>query len=239
MLEALKDRDIFLSLASHELKTPLTAMRLQAGFLKDSALNQDAQVCSFDGCLDVANSFERQVERLVRLVNDMLDISRIRTGRLPLRPEYLDICEVVRDCVATAVPQFVGANSSAPTFLNRGSIFIHVDPLRIGQVINNILTNSLKYGRNRPVVVEVSQPDQSWVEIRIADQGIGISDQDMPKIFDRFFRGVSDNEESGLGLGLYIAKEIVEAHKGAISADSAAGAGSRFTVRLPTVGKTI
>jgi signal transduction histidine kinase len=170
---------------------------------------------------------DKQVSRLTRLVDDMLDISRIRTGRLSISPEKVDIATVVKEVVERMRPHFSSLEIGE---FEPGEV--HCDRLRIEQVLTNILNNALRYGKGLPVKVDLRHHRDS-IHISVTDQGMGIPDHFKDKIFSRFQRAVPASEVSGLGLGLYISKQIVEAHQGRISVDSELDKGSCFTVQIP------
>ncbi len=225
--EALFYRDEFLSIASHELKTPLTSLKLHSQMFKRHLEKNETEAFSPDRVKRFMTEADKQVSRLTRLVDDMLDISRIRTGRLSISPEKIEISTVVKEVVDRMRPHF--------TSLEIGTLEaseVHCDRLRIEQVIVNILTNALRYGKGRPVKVDLKHQND-FVAISVTDQGMGIPDHFKEKIFSRFQRAVPASEVSGLGLGLYISKQIVEAHQGKISVDSELDKGSCFTVQIP------
>ena len=233
---AIRVRDEFLSIASHELKTPLTALQLQL----QSVLRGWRQLLRADSSpkpplerftqsLEVS---DRQVSRLARLVNDLLDVARITSGRLTLAREELDLGELVREVAARFGPALstVGCTILAPRDSRAAGSW---DRLRLEQVVTNLLSNALKYGEANPLEIEVStQPGEASLVVR--DRGMGIPREALSRIFDRFERVSPTHAPGGLGLGLYITRQIVEAHGGAIAASSEIGAGSTFTVRLPT-----
>lgn len=225
--EALFYRDEFLSIASHELKTPLTSLKLQSQMFKRHLERNEHEAFAPERIKRFMAEADTQVSRLTRLVDDMLDISRIRTGRLSISPETVEISSVVKTVVERMKPHF--------TQLEIGDFQegeVHCDRLRIEQVITNILTNALRYGKGRPVRVDLRHQGDA-VAISVTDQGMGIPDNFKDKIFSRFQRAVPASEVSGLGLGLYISKQIVEAHQGRISVDSQLDKGSCFTVQIP------
>lgn len=225
--EALFYRDEFLSIASHELKTPLTSLKLQSQMFKRHLERNDGEAFSQERIKRFMSEADKQVSRLTRLVDDMLDISRIRTGRLSISPEKVEISLVVKDVVDRMRPHFPSLEIGA---CDGGEV--HCDRLRIEQVITNILNNALRYGKGRPVRVDLRQKGD-FFSISVTDQGMGIPDHFKDKIFSRFQRAVPASEVSGLGLGLYISKQIVEAHQGKISVDSELDKGSCFTVQIP------
>lgn len=229
---ALNSRDEFLSLASHELKTPLTSLRLQADMLEHAIKTKDEKILSMEGLSFVAHNTNKQVVRLVRLVNDMLDVSRIQSGRFSLEISESDICEIVHESVARWTPFFSQASLTPPLVSAPESVWIKCDRIRIEQVINNLFSNVLKYGGPNRATVTISR-SASMVDISVTDSGPGIPIDQVERIFDKFYRAATDREESGLGLGLYIARQIVEAHHGSLTADSKLGKGSTFKVNLP------
>lgn len=225
--EALFYRDEFLSIASHELKTPLTSLKLQSQMFNRQLEKNPRDAFSPDRIKRFMYEADKQVSRLTRLVDDMLDISRIRTGRLSISPEKVEISSVVNEVVEKMKPHFETLEIGD---FEHGEVFC--DRLRIEQVITNILNNALRYGKGRPVKVDLRQEKDSMT-ISVTDQGMGIPENFKDKIFSRFQRAVPASEVSGLGLGLYISKQIVEAHQGKISVDSELDKGSRFTVQIP------
>ncbi len=229
--EALRVRDDFLSIASHELKTPLTSLTLQVHLLA-RILNKVTDLGPEKERVDRAVSATlRQVDRLSAQVDDLLDITRIRGGRFRINPEEVDLTRVVREVVARF-----------ETELERGGYQLDIetqspvrgvwDRYRIEQVIVNLLTNAMKYGESRPITIRV------WAEnghavVCVRDRGIGIPPDAQGHIFERFERSVPAERFAGLGLGLFIVKQIVDAHKGSIAVESEPGKGSTFTLRLP------
>ena len=229
---AVRARDEFLSIASHELKTPLTSLQLQAQMHRRSIEKKRPEVFQPKTMIDYVNLTEHQTLRLTRLVDDMLDVSRIRTGKLTLRHEEFDLREMLRDLLERMKDQFEKAGFPVPTFEASSEVLGCWDRMRIEQVAMNLLTNALRYGEKRPITVTLSQ-DRETATLSVTDRGIGIAPENHDKIFNRFERAVSANEISGLGLGLFITKQIVVAHKGQIGVESELGQGSKFTVRLP------
>jgi PAS domain S-box-containing protein len=226
--EAIQARDEFLQIASHELKTPLTPLQLQLETLAralDKTGSQNQRLCSK---VEMAT---RQTERLSRLVERLLDVTRISRGRLELDLEEFDLCEMVREVVERFQGEAQNASSEITVHANARMVG-RWDRLRLDQVLSNLLSNALKYGAGKPVEVEVSEHDR-MVRLSITDHGIGIEPDALGRIFDRFERAASLRHYGGLGLGLFIARQIAEAHGGTVVAQSQPGRGSCFTVILP------
>lgn len=223
--EAVKSRDEFLSVASHELKTPLTSMKLQTQITQRKMNNE---VDDPDYLKKYMALIERQVNRLNRLVDDMLELSRISSGKLQIHYEQYNLTQLVRDVVDRSREE----NHQEISLKAEDNIVINMDPFRIEQVIVNLISNALKYGEKRPVEVAVSK-NNDFATITIKDYGRGISKSDQDRIFNRFERAVTASEVSGLGLGLYIVRQILDLHGGSISVESEIGHGSIFRVNLP------
>lgn len=228
--DALRARDEFLSIASHELKTPLTTLKLQVDLQKRiDQKNPGVMPESFKTFL---NMTQKQVLRISRLVDDMLDVSRIRTGKFTFEWEDIDLCELVADVIDRLGDQFPKTSNSIPHISTCENALGRWDRMRLEQIVTNLLTNANKYGNDRPINVLITS-DEKNVTLIVQDKGIGISPEDQTKIFDRFERAVSANDISGLGLGLYITKQIVQSFGGDISVESKVGEGSTFKIVLP------
>jgi len=225
--DAIRLRDEFLSIASHELRTPLTPLRLQL---------QSTLKCLDKGETDEADLRPRlelalrQTVRLGTLVTDLLEVSRISSGRLTLQLEEMDLAESVRDVAERHEPE--ARNAGTTISVQTEPVIGRWDRLRIEQVIANLLVNAIKYGGGLPVRLTVERAD-GGARLTVRDEGIGISTEDQDRIFDRFERAVSVRSYGGMGLGLYIAQQIVDAHGGRIQVRSARGEGSTFMVDLP------
>lgn len=232
--EALRSRDEFLSIASHELKTPLTSLKLQAQFQQRQLKKNDPSVFSPENISELVQLTEKQVSRLTRLVDDMLDVSRIRTGHLRIQREEFDFCELVKEVIKRLRGQFETNSIPVPAIIHDGEFRGSWDRLRIEQVITNLLTNAIRYGNKKDILLKLKSTD-SLVRLEVIDHGIGISESAKERIFDRFERSVNSNEVSGLGLGLFITKQIVLAHEGRIWVESELGKGSCFIVEVPKI----
>jgi PAS domain S-box-containing protein len=222
-------RDDFLSIASHELRTPLTPMRFQVHMLKRALAA--GEPLAGEGIAKRIDGIEKQLDRLDQLIEQLLDVSRITVGRLEVHREPVDLPALVRDVIARMRPEFVGTGTRVSLHAP-GRVVGQWDALRVEQVVTNLLSNAAKYGAGRPVAVTVGiDADRAVLSVR--DHGIGISTADKRRIFDRFERLVSVRHYSGFGLGLWIVRQIVEAHNGTIDVESEPGQGATFTVTLP------
>jgi signal transduction histidine kinase len=232
---AVRARDEFLSLASHELKTPLTSLMLQTQLLQGRL--DRGQPLAPEGVGKLLAQTARQARRLARLVEDMLDISRIAAGRLTLEKETFDLAALTSEVVAKLEPQLTGAGCEVSVHAPepvRGAW----DPYRLEQVLTNLLTNAARYGASAPVEVSVRRLEHH-AELRVRDQGRGIAKPDQERIFRKFERAVDRSEVSGLGLGLFIVREIVDMHGGTVHVESDPGKGATFIVLLPGLGSSV
>jgi PAS domain S-box-containing protein len=226
--EALKLRDEFLSIAAHELRTPLFALKLQL----ESALTQRQQL--EEKHVTKLERAARNAERLGDLINTLMDVARIAQGKLKLAPVRFDLGALVDEVVdrlhEAAVESKCTVHTERPEALE--GIW---DPLRIGQVLSNLLVNSFKYAAGSRVDVQLTREGDEAV-LRVMDRGPGIPEAQLERVFGRFERAVSARNYGGLGLGLYVAREIVLAHGGLVRAYNRDGDGAIVEARLP-IGK--
>jgi signal transduction histidine kinase len=228
-VRAIEMRDDFLSIAGHELKTPLTALLMQAQAMARMGAELPARVG------ERLDKMERIVDRMRLLIDELLDVSRISAGRLQLQLEEVELASVVRENVARMAEDFGRAGSQAR--VDAGSALCgRWDRSRIEQVVTNLLSNAIKYGKGKPIEIRAEAVGRDAV-LTVRDHGIGIAPDDQARIFERFERAVSSRHFGGLGLGLWITRQIVEAHGGTIAVDSEPGRGAEFRVTLPMSGE--
>ncbi|ROL77685.1 hybrid sensor histidine kinase/response regulator [Pseudomonas chlororaphis] len=229
--QAVRMRDDFMSIVAHEVRTPLNGLILETQLRKMHLARDNASAFTLDKMHAMVERDERQIKSLIRLIEDMLDISRIRTGKLSIRPSRVDLVQLVRGLLENFAPQVEAAESSI-TLNAEDSVLGQWDEFRIEQVISNLLTNALRYGAKSPIEVRVySAGGQARVEVR--DHGIGISEENQARIFQQFERVSVNHAVAGLGLGLFISEQIVTAHGGTIEVESRIGEGALFRVCLP------
>ena len=220
-------KDEFLATLAHELRNPLAPIRNAVSLLR---LRKDAD----DELHLVGELIERQVRHLVRLVDDLMDVSRITFGKVHLQRERLDLREVAREAVATSEPVMAAASHRLTTELGSRPVWVDADPVRLAQVISNLLNNAARYTEpGGSVTLEVGI-DGSEARVAVADTGIGIEPAMLERVFEPFMQIDDGGHSGGIGIGLALAKALVQLHGGSITAHSAGtGKGSRFVVRLP------
>jgi signal transduction histidine kinase len=229
--QAVRMRDDFMSIVAHEVRTPLNGLILETQLRKMHLARDNAAAFTLEKMHAMVDRDERQIKSLIRLIEDMLDVSRIRTGKLSIRPTRFDLSALVEDLLQNFAPQIEAAESSV-TLQAGHPVVGHWDEFRIEQVISNLLTNALRYGAKSPITVKVySESGQALVEVQ--DLGIGIGEENQKRIFQQFERVSAKHAVAGLGLGLFISEQIVTAHGGSITVESRIGEGALFRVCLP------
>ena len=223
--EAVRLRDEFLSIAAHELRTPLSAVQLQLQGLLERPEGLDPRIRS------KVERACRSGERLVALVDTLMDVSRITTGSFNLAPSRFDLTVAVQEVVERFREHATRAGSTV-TVRSDGVLEGRWDRLRIEQVITNLLTNALKYAAGTPVEISLGGTEHH-VMVTVSDGGPGIPESAQERIFLRFERAAPMRNFGGLGLGLYVARQIVEAHGGEIQLDRLRPKGAHFVIRLP------
>ncbi|NOK17776.1 sensor histidine kinase [Corallococcus carmarthensis] len=229
--DAVRARDEFLSVASHELKTPLTPLQLKLTALLRVVENNPSATLPVERIARDLEVARRQVRKLSDLIEDLLDVSRISMGQLRLDRAPMDLAALAREVVVRYAPQSAQVGC-AVTLEAATPIEGNWDRARLDQVVTNLLTNALKYGAGKPIHLRV-RLDSGLAVLSVKDEGIGIPHEDQPRVFDRFVRAVSERNYGGLGLGLFITQQIIEAHGGVVQVRSIPGEGSTFTVMVP------
>jgi PAS domain S-box-containing protein len=220
--KAVRARDEFLSIASHELKTPITSLKLQLEMMLRPGKASDPS--------KIQNAV-KQVDRLTLLVNDLLDVGRLESGKMNYHIDVVSIAEVVKEVTEAMHPHFLSTGTSLNVSVE-GNPIAFVDRYRMEQVLVNLLNNAQKYGLGKPVDVVLTKENNDVILV-IRDRGVGIAQSHIQKIFGKFERGGKVSSIAGLGLGLYITREIITAFKGDIKVQSREGELTEFVVTLP------
>jgi len=220
-------RSEFVAMASHELRSPLTSVKGFVELLHRSSSNMTERQREF---VDI---ILRSTDRLVELVNDLLDVARIDAHRVEIDRRPVEVGEVVREVVELMAPRFDQKRQRLGTYVAPTLPLTLADPARIRQIVANLLTNAHLYtpvGGRIHIGVE---GERAWVQITVADSGVGLTEEERARVFERFYRGPENRSAQGTGLGLAIVKALVEMHEGQIEVESAPGRGTTFRVLLP------
>ncbi len=229
---AIKARDNFLSVASHELRTPLTSLHLQVqSLLRNSRTGLLGQILP-DKQTRKLEAIKKNVDRFAKRINDVLDVSRLTSEQLILNPEPFDLAEFLREKVARFEEE--AARFGCALHLEAPPSFQGCwDRARTEQLVENLVGNALKYGHGSPVEISLRE-EHGMAVVVVRDHGIGIAREDQERIFAQFERAVSDLHYGGMGLGLWIVRQILEAAGGTIEVESRPNEGAAFTIRMPT-----
>lgn len=233
---AVRIRDEFISIASHELRTPITSMQLQTQQLERLIEKDPEGVISAKKLKNSIELSHRKLNRMIHLIGDMLDVSKITSGKLQVTLLEVSLNDLIKE-VLTRFNNELELMKISVELKETQKVNVLADSFRLDQVITNLISNAIKYGEGKPIKIEIFHQDNMGC-FSIADQGPGISSEHHDKIFERFERVASDSNIGGLGLGLYISKEIIDAHLGSIELKSSEGSGARFLVKLPLFTKT-
>src|SRR3990167_1863678 len=229
--KAMELRDQFISVVTHELRTPLNTLNLELYARRTYLERGDYSAFSPERIAEMVESDERQLKRLIRLINDMTDLSRIQSGQLSIQRKRFDVTALLRRVINLFSAQTALAKC-AVNFKGEPGIVISADEFRIEQAFTNLLTNAIRHCDGKPIEIQV-QELAGMVSISVRDFGLGIKSEEQQRIFKLFERGSHERPGSGLGLGLFIANTIVAAHDGRIEVDSTPGEGAMFTIFLP------
>ena len=231
--ETVAARDAFLAIAGHELRNPMTPILGRVDLLKRLVSRPDFEPERVRQGLE---QVEWLIRQYMKRATTLLDVSRITSGKLALSRAPVELCGVARQVVENFRPIAEHAGCTLASDLPDGSLIACGDPLAVEEIVDNLVSNAIKYGRGKPVLVSaVAGPDGEYVSLAVRDQGPGISAAHQGRIFERFERAVADGERnSGFGVGLWIVRQLAEAMGGKIEVVSEAGVGSTFCVTLPT-----
>lgn len=224
--ESVRIREEFISVASHELRTPVTKILMNLQFLKKTAEGvNDKLLKSLDVC-------ENSTKELITLMDNLIDVSRLRLGRMEIKRTKTNMTSVVLG-ILNRYKDAIRLAGNHVSFVHDGDIIGYWDQARIDQLFSNLISNAVKYAEGKPIKIELRKMEPETISFSIQDEGPGIPYHKQPAIFERFERAVDSRKISGLGLGLYVSKQIVDAHRGEISLESRPGKGATFLVTLP------
>jgi len=233
--EADRRKNEFLAMLAHELRNPLAPMRNALHIMRLTA-SREVPRPEDEAIRSASAMMERQVGQMVRLVDDLLDVSRISRGTIELRKARIELTSAIHHAVEAARPQYESMNHTLIVALPREHMFLNADPTRLAQVLGNLLSNACKYTPKGGEMMLTAERDAYQVVIRLKDNGVGIATEELPRIFEMFVQIDTSLERSvsGLGIGLTLVKSLVEMHQGTVQVNSAGlGHGSEFVVRLP------
>jgi PAS domain S-box-containing protein len=233
LLEADRRKDQFLAMLAHELRNPLASIRNAVSVLQK--LNDD-DAAAKDRARLLITIVERQVDHLIRLVDDLLDVARIATGKIELRKQLVDLSDIMRQAIETSQPAINAGQHMVTISLADQPLTVDGDPVRLTQVFANLLNNSAKYTPPEGRIEISTKRDGDEAVVSIRDNGIGIRAEMLPRVFDLFYQAsrTKAREQGGMGIGLALARSLVEMHGGQVEARSGGpGRGSEFVVRLP------
>lgn len=229
---SLVKRDEFLSVASHELKTPIQSHRLQVQLIRRILQNEKMNP-ALQQVEKLMGMSEHAIARLCKLVDSLLDVSRINSShRLSLERQTLDLAELVQEVILRGALAETGGSSPEIRFQCPDPIIGYWDRLRLDQVVTNLLTNAIKYGKGKPIEVRLGLTGKR-AHLTVRDQGMGIPREHHGRIFERFQRATREHQSASLGLGLFIVRNIVLAHEGRVWVESQPGEGATFHIELP------
>lgn len=232
IIKELKAHDELISIASHELKTPLTSTLLKLQIALDNIKNVSLANFSIQNLLDMLESAEEQAQSLGKMINNLLSLSLLKSGRMQLDFEEADLGKITENIVNRFKErakkeqikiEYMGSSQKLTTVLDR---------VKIEQALTNLVSNAIKYGQKKPVYVEL-QKSGSNARISVRDEGIGITPDVQEKIFNLYERGSNHSSQSGLGIGLFVTNQIILAHKGKLLLKSRENKGSVFTLEIP------
>lgn len=228
---SLNMREEFMSLVAHEMRTPLNTLFMDVQVRRAQLAKNNLSAFTPENLHKTLARGERQLKSIIRLIEDMLDVSRIKNGKLSIHPGDANLSVLVKQVVEDLTPLAKESSSEFRLELEK-DVTGHWDAFRIEQIIINLMTNAIRYGNGKPVHITLKREAESAL-IEVTDQGVGISEHEQKMIFEAFERGSGNEVKAGLGLGLYISRKLAEAHGGQITVMSQKEMGSTFTLSLP------
>ena len=243
LAEANRRKDEFLATLAHELRNPLAPIRNGLKILRLTAQKNGEQNETTER---IQSMMERQLAQMVRLIDELMDVSRISRGKVVLCCEVVELASIIEQSVETSLPAIEAAKHALTVTLPPEPVYLYADPVRLVQVFSNLLSNACRYSESESeIVVEAQQVQAGEITVVVKDTGIGISADMLPKIFDLFTQvhgalerasaGMATLSQGGLGIGLTLVKQLVEMHNGSVKVSSEGiGKGSEFAVHLPT-----
>jgi signal transduction histidine kinase len=228
---SLKMREEFMSLVAHEMRTPLNTLFLEVQVRLAQLAKKNLNAFTPDQLNKMLGRGERQLKSIIRLIEDMLDVSRIKNGKLSIKPDNANLSALIYRIADDLTSLAKEAGTSFELDIDE-DIKGTWDEFRIEQIIINLMTNAIRYGKGKPIHISL-KAEQGAAVLKVIDQGIGIPADEQKKIFEAFERGSENEVKAGLGLGLYISKKLAEAHAGEMSVISQKDVGSTFILRLP------
>jgi signal transduction histidine kinase len=231
--ESVQARNEFISIAAHELRTPLTSLRLQFNLIRK--LTVEGTICNYpqDKLIRITGVSAAEIERFSKIIRNLLEVSQASRGGLQLDLQEFDWMKAVQD-IGFQYSQQLEQNGCKLAIDGPTSIVVRWDRSQMEQVLTNLLSNAIKFGKGKPIVISISEREGE-IEVSVLDHGVGIKQEDMNKVFDKFERAGAINPEGGLGLGLYLVRTIVHRHHGTVHVKSTPGGGSTFTFRVPRI----
>jgi PAS domain S-box-containing protein len=222
-------KDDFIGTVSHELKTPLSIMKLYANFL-ETAINDGA---SKEELLESANEINNQIDKLNILITDLLNMARYQSQEAAFPIAGIDL----RECVRKVIAELSLVHDRNIVFQGERSVFINGNTARLSQVVTNLVNNAIRYSNPDTDIIVRTYQDHEFAYVQVEDFGIGIREEDQERIFERYYRinHADDYAEKAAGIGLYICNEIIKFHKGTIEVESSLGKGSTFTIKIPLI----
>lgn len=233
LARALQSRDEFITLCSHELKTPVTSMKLQFQVAEKLMKSNDPRAYTKETVDKRIYLAIKQLNRMTNLIDDMLDMSRISKGKLEYNMKEVNFEKLVREVLDRFHEQFSISNIEIHFDVQSENCIVFGDAHRLDQVVTNLISNAIKYGEGTPIHLVLLRLSDGRISFSVTDKGIGIEKSKQEDVFKRYERAVEHTSISGLGLGLYITSNIIHAHKGHIHVDSEKGHGATFSIDLP------